>query len=65
VQLIDGTSEKYGKTMQWHEILGSDSSVAEDSSFLGYDAVLGEWFPMFQRIIRVCPYLQGQAAHKE
>jgi hypothetical protein len=63
MQLNDGTSEKYGKTLQWHKILGSVSSFAEEASFLGYDAVLRERCHMFQRII--CLYLQGQAVNKE
>jgi len=63
MQLTDETFEKYGKTMQWHKILSSDSSFAEEASFLGYDTALREWCHMFQR--NVCLYLQGQAVNEE
>jgi hypothetical protein len=49
--------------MQWHKILGSDSSLAEESSFVAYDAVLCDLFHIFHRII--CLYLQGQAVNEE
>jgi hypothetical protein len=36
---------------QWDRVLSSDSSVGEESSFLEYDDVLGEWFQIFRRIV--------------
>jgi hypothetical protein len=41
---------------------GCDSSFAEETSFLGYDAALREWCHMFQSVFL---YLQGQADIEE
>jgi len=39
------------RTVLWCEVWGSHSSVVEDSSILGCDAVSDEWFRTFWRIV--------------